>query len=73
MDTEPDTNIYGPTREIVQGYTYPEIIALFSAHERKQFLSLVKTSYNPQTSTIGYYDDYVGMFKYTNWMKEVRR
>ena len=29
IDTAPDTNIYGPTREIVQGYSYPEITGVF--------------------------------------------
>ena len=29
LDTAPDTNIYGPTREIVQGYSYAEISATF--------------------------------------------
>ena len=65
MDTEPDTNIYGLTREIVQGYTYPEIIGTFQCgpdiRKKNSYLSLGKRlSYNPQTWSIGYYDDYVG-------------
>ena len=29
LDTEPDSNIYGPTREIVQAYSYAEISRTF--------------------------------------------
>ena len=29
LDTAPDTNIYGPTREIVQGYSFAETTAVF--------------------------------------------
>ena len=29
LDTAPDTNIYGPTREIVQGYSYASTTAVF--------------------------------------------
>ena len=29
LDSTPDTNIYGPTREIVQGYSFAEINATF--------------------------------------------
>ena len=64
MDTEPDTNIYGPTREIVQGYTFPEITGTFQCgpdmKEKQLFESWQRLSYNRQTWSIGYYDDYVG-------------
>ena len=64
LDTAPDTNIYGPTREIVQGYSYAEITATFRMSsdykEKKFFETWQRLAYNPQTFAMGYYDDYVG-------------
>ena len=40
LDTAPDENIYGPTREIVQGYSYGEITGVFrcsSDYREKKF------------------------------------
>ena len=64
LDTAPDTNIYGPTREIVQGYSFAEINATFQMSsdlkEKRLFETWQKLAYNPETWSMGYYDDYVG-------------
>ena len=64
LDTAPDTNIYGPTREIVQGYSYAEISATFQCSsdlkEKRFFETWQRLSYNPASWSMGYYDDYVG-------------
>jgi len=64
LDTQPDTNIYGPTREIVQGYSYAEITASFRMStdykEKKFFETWQRLAYNPQTWSMGYYDNYSG-------------
>ena len=64
LDTAPDTNIYGPTREIVQGYSYAEITATFRMSsdykEKKFFETWQRLAYNPQTWSLGYYDEYSG-------------
>ena len=64
LDTAPDTNIYGPTREIVQGYSYAEISATFRMSsdykEKKFFETWQRLAYNPQTWSMGYYDEYTG-------------
>ena len=64
LDTTPDTNIYGPTREIVDGYSYAPINATFQCasdmREKTYFETWQRLAYNPQTWSIGYYHDYVG-------------
>ena len=64
LDTEPDSNIYGPTREIVQGYSYAEISGTFRCssdlREKTFFETWQRLSYNPQTWSMGYYDNYSG-------------
>ena len=64
MTTSEDTNIYGPTREIVEGFTYGDITAKFYCHndmrEKKFFETWQRLAYNPQTFAMGYYDDYTG-------------
>ena len=64
LDTSPDTNIYGPTREIVQGYTYADVNATFKCssdmREKLFFETWQRLAYNPQTWSMGYYDDYSG-------------
>ena len=78
LDTAPDTNIYGPTREIVQGYSYAEISATFQCSsdlkEKRFFETWQRLSYNPASWSMGYYDDYVGgMDIYQLDEKDVRR
>ena len=64
MDTTDDTNIYGPVRSIVTGYSFGDIAATFQCstdmREKKYFESWQRLSFNPQTFAIGYYNDYVG-------------
>jgi len=64
MDTTEDTNIYGPIRSIVNGYSFGDIAATFQCstdmREKKYFESWQRLSFNPQTFAIGYYNDYVG-------------
>ena len=64
MDTTEDTNIYGPIRSIVTGYSFGDISATFQCstdmREKKYFESWQRLSFNPQTFAIGYYNDYVG-------------
>ena len=61
LDTEPDSNIYGPTREIVQGYSYAEISGTFRCssdlREKTFFETWQRIAYNPQTWSMGYYDN----------------
>ena len=64
LDTAPDSNIYGPTREIVQGYSYAELSGTFRCssdmREKLFFETWQRLAYNPQTWSMGYYDDYSG-------------
>ena len=64
LDTAPDENIYGPTREIVQGYSYAEVTGVFRCSsdmkEKKFFETWQRLAYNPQTWSLGYYKDYSG-------------
>ena len=64
LDTAPDTNIYGPSREIVQGYSYAEITGVFRCssdmREKTFFETWQRLAYNPTTWSMGYYDDYSG-------------
>jgi len=64
LNTLTDTNIYGPSREIVDGVTYAEEIAMvFQASggldERVFFEEWQKQAFDPTTWDIGYYHDYV--------------
>tara|TARA_B100000963_G_scaffold317810_1_gene298469 strand:+ start:69 stop:800 length:732 start_codon:yes stop_codon:yes gene_type:complete len=64
MDSTPDTNIYGPEREIVTGYSFGDINAVFQCssdmREKKYWETWQRLTYNPKTFDIGYYNDYVG-------------
>ena len=64
IDTTPDTNIYGPERNIATGYTFADITATFQLSsdmkEKKYFETWQRLTYNPQTFAMGYYDDYIG-------------
>ena len=67
LDSAPDTNIYGPEREIVQGYSYGDVTAVFQCSsdmkEKRFFETWQRLAYNPQTWSMQYYDDYVGSIK----------
>ena len=64
METAPDTNIYGPPRQIAQGVTYADLSATFQCssdlRERKFFETWQRLAYNPQTWAMQYYDSYTG-------------
>ena len=64
MDSTPDTNIYGPEREVVTGYSFGDINAVFQCssdmREKKYWETWQRLTYNPTTFDIGYYKDYVG-------------
>jgi len=67
LDTAPDENIYGPTRDIVQGYSYADVTAVFQCSsdmkEKRFFETWQRLGYNPQTWAMQYYNDYVGSIK----------
>ena len=65
LATSNDTNIYGPQREVVEGVTYAEDIAIdFQASsqlsERVFFENWQRQAFNETTWNIGYYNDYIG-------------
>ena len=64
LETVADTNIYGPTRDIVQGVTYSDITATFQMSqdlkEKQLFETWQRLCYNPQTWAMQYYDSYTG-------------
>mgnify|MGYP003140113792 CR=1 FL=1 len=65
LSTGTDSNIYGPTREIVEGVTYAEDLNMvFQASsgldERVFFENWQRQAFNEKTWNIGYYKDYVG-------------
>ena len=64
LNTLTDSNIYGPSREIVDGITYAEDIKMsFQASsdltERRFFEEWQKLAFNEKTWDVGYYHDYV--------------
>ena len=64
LASTPDTNVYGPEREVVNGYKFGDINSTFrlsSDQKEKQFFDTwQRLAYNPQDFSIGYYYDYVG-------------
>ena len=67
LDTAEDTNIYGPVRNIVSGYSYGDVTAVFQCSsdmkEKRFFETWQRLAYNPQTWAMQYYNDYVGSIK----------
>ena len=64
LNSTTDSNIYGPTREVVDGVTYADDISMsFLASagldERVFFEEWQELAFNKQTWNVGYYDDYV--------------
>ena len=64
LSTLDDTNIYGPTRSIVNGITYAEDIKIsFQASsdlaERRFFEEWQKLAFSEKTWDVGYYNDYI--------------
>ena len=64
IDTTTDTNIYGPTREIASGFSFAEVSATFRCSsdmkEKLYFETWQKQSFNTQTWSMQYYEDYIG-------------
>ena len=65
LDTVEDTNIYGPTRQIVQGYSYGEVTGTFLCSNEHQEKGVFESWQNlafddTKTWSLGYYDNYVG-------------
>tara|TARA_B100000029_G_scaffold33924_1_gene32054 strand:+ start:238 stop:978 length:741 start_codon:yes stop_codon:yes gene_type:complete len=64
IDTTPDTNIYGPTREIATGFSFADITATFQCSsdlkEKEFFENWQKASFNAQTWAMQFYNDYIG-------------
>ena len=57
LDTTPDTNIYGPTREIVNGFSFAEISGTFvcssDMREKLFFETWQRLAFDPQTWALG--------------------
>ena len=64
LDTTEDTNIYGPVRNIVTGFSFADISATFQCsadmREKIYFETWQRLSYNTRNFSMGYYYDYVG-------------
>lgn len=65
LATSTDANIYGPTREIVEGVTYAEDITLVfqssnDLKERVFFESWQEMAFNHKSWNMQYYNDYIG-------------
>ena len=64
IDTTPDTNIYGPTREIATGFSFAELSATFQCSsdlkEKDFFENWQKASFNANTWAMQFYNDYIG-------------
>ena len=64
LDTTEDTNLYGPMRSIVNGYSYGDVTATFQMSndlkEKTFFETWQRLAFNTQTWAVNYYDDYVG-------------
>ena len=64
IDTSPDTNIYGPVREIATGFSYAEVSATFRCssdmREKRYFESWQRLSYDNITWSMQYYENYIG-------------
>ena len=65
LATGTDSNIYGPTRDVVEGVSYAETVSLSfqsssGLDERKYFEKWQKSAYNDTTWNLGYYNDYIG-------------
>ena len=64
IDTMEDSNIYGPERQIATGVTFADVSATFQCSsdmkEKKYLETWQRLAWNPQTWSVGYYDDYKG-------------
>ena len=64
IDTTPDTNIYGPTREIATGFSFADITATFQCssemNEKIFFERWQEASFNINSWAMRFYKEYVG-------------
>ena len=64
LDSQQDTNIYGPVRNIVQGFSFAELQAQFQLstdlREKTFFETWQRLAFDPITFDIGYYNSYIG-------------
>ena len=65
LNTAEDTNIYGPSRQVVDGVTYADEIDIefqssSDLQERVFFENWQRQAFNEKTWNIGYYKDYTG-------------
>lgn len=65
LTTSEDVNVYGPTRQVVDGVTFAEDLSCTfqestSLDVRKFFEQWQESAYNPQTWNIRYYKEYIG-------------
>ena len=65
LTTASDSNIYGPSRDIVEGVNYAETIDLTfildkNLEIRKYFQSWQHLTYNPLSWNLNYYNEYIG-------------
>ena len=65
LSTMTDANIYGPTREIVEGVTFAEDINIVfngssGLDERVFFENWQRQAFNEETWDVQYYNDYIG-------------
>ena len=64
LDTTPDTNLYGPIRDIVNGYSYGDVTATFQMsqdlREKTFFETWQRLAYDNRSWHIEYYDSYTG-------------
>jgi hypothetical protein len=68
--SSPDSNVYGPERELVNGYSF----RLSSDQKEKQFFDTwQRLAYNPQDFSIGYYYDYIGEIRLYQLDEQDRR
>ena len=68
LNTTTDSNIYGPTREVVDGVTYAEdinmtFVASSGLGERVFFEEWQKLAFDESTWDVGYYNDYVSIIE----------
>ena len=64
LESSPDTNMYGPTRQVVNGYSFGDVSSTWrlssDMRERQLFDTWQRLAYNPDNFSIGYYHDYIG-------------
>ena len=64
LDSQQDTNIYGPVRNIVQGFSFAEMQAQFQLstdlREKTFFETWQRLAFDPISFDVGYYNSYVG-------------